>query len=139
VPPQCVGQVVEQLNAQGMVVKRIDAQASAEERAKKQAEAADRKKREAVSKEEGRRDRALLATYTSAHDIEQARERALKDNRAAVADIEKRIATLRQGKAGEAEIKVQENMLAGKKREGEAISQRYAEDRKRYVELTTKK
>jgi hypothetical protein len=139
VPPQCVGQVVEQLNAQGMVVKKFDAQASAEERAKKDAEAADRKKREAVSKEEGRRDRALLATYTSTHDIEQARDRALKDNQAAVTDLEKRIATMKQSKAGEGEIKVQEEMLATKKKEGEAINQRYADDRKRYVELTTKK
>ena len=44
VPPQCVGQVVEQLNAQGLVVKRIDAQATADERAKKEAEAEAKKK-----------------------------------------------------------------------------------------------
>ncbi|HXR58816.1 MAG TPA: DUF4124 domain-containing protein, partial [Burkholderiales bacterium] len=56
-PPQCVGQSVEQLNAGGRVVKKFDAQASADERAKKEAEDADSKKREAVSKEEGRRDR----------------------------------------------------------------------------------
>ena len=43
IPTQCVGQPVEQLNAQGMVVKRFDAQASAAERAKKVADEEDRK------------------------------------------------------------------------------------------------
>src|SRR5258706_129044 len=96
VPPECVGQSVEQLNSQGLVVKRIDAQASADERAKKETEEADRKKREAISKEEGRRDRALLATYTSDADIDQARIRALKENEAAMKDIERRIALMRK-------------------------------------------
>jgi hypothetical protein len=35
VPTECLGQPVEQLNAQGMVIKRFDAQASAAEREKK--------------------------------------------------------------------------------------------------------
>src|SRR6185436_4208429 len=79
VPPQCLGQPVEELNAQGMVVKRFDAAASAAEREKKLAEDEERKKREIISKEEGRRNRALLATYTSEKDIEQARARALTE------------------------------------------------------------
>ena len=69
VPPQCAGQPIEQLNEQGLVVKKIDAQATADERAKKEADDVERKKREAVSKEEGRRDRALIATYTSEKDV----------------------------------------------------------------------
>ena len=69
IPTQCIGQPIEELNSQGMVVKRTDAAASAAEREKKAAEDAERKKREAVTKEEGRRNRALLATYTSEKDI----------------------------------------------------------------------
>jgi hypothetical protein len=95
VPPACLGQPVEQLNVQGMVIKRFDAQASADERAKKAAEEEERHKREAISKEEGRRNRALLATYTNEKDIDQARVRALKDNEGAVKDIEKRIGGLK--------------------------------------------
>ncbi len=45
IPPACLGQPVEQLNAQGMVIKRIDAAASAAEREKKAAEEEERKKR----------------------------------------------------------------------------------------------
>src|SRR5258708_4474913 len=77
VPPQCLGMPVELLNAQGMVVKRMDAAASAAEREKKAVDDEERKKREAVTKEEGRRNRALLATYTNEKDIDNARGRAL--------------------------------------------------------------
>jgi chromosome segregation ATPase len=160
-PPQCLGQPVEELNQQGMVVKRIDAAASAAEREKKAAEEEERKKREVVSKEEGRRNRALLATYTSEKDIEQARVRALRENEAAIKDIEKRIGGLKkrqdelkkeldffQGKnkppakleqdikSAEFDIKTQEQLMATKRKEVDAINARYDDDKKRYAELT---
>jgi hypothetical protein len=161
VPPQCLGRPVEQLNAQGMVVKRYDAAASAAEREKKLAEEEERKKREAVSKEEGRRNRALLATYTSEKDIDQARARALLENEGAVKDIEKRIGGLKQrlgelkkdlefysGKnkpparlaqdiqSAEFDIKTQQELMATKQREVATINQRYDDDKKRYIDLT---
>jgi len=161
VPTECLGQPVEQLNSQGMVVKRFDAAASAAEREKKAAEEEDRKKREAVSKEEGRRNRALLATYTSEKDIDQARSRALKENETAVKEIETRIAALtkrqndlkkdlqsakvkgsspaateRDMKNAEFDLKTQQELLAAKKKEVDQINARYDEDKKRYVELT---
>lgn len=161
VPPQCLGQPVEQLNAQGLVVKRFDAAASAAEREKKLAEEEERKKREAVSKEEGRRNRALLATYTNEKDIEDARARALQENEAAVKDIEKRIGGLKKRqetlkkelefytgknkppakleqdiKSAEFDVKTQEDLMATKKREVEQINTRYDDDKKRYKELT---
>ncbi len=160
-PMECLGMPVEQLNAQGMVIKRFDAQASAADRAKKEADEEERKKREAVSKEEGRRNRALLATYTSDKDIDEARGRALKDNEAAVQDIERRIAGLKkhqeelkkeldfyQGKNKppdklnddirnlDFDIQTQQDLLASKKRDVNTINARYDEDKKRYVELT---
>ena len=161
VPPQCLGQPVEQLNAQGLVTKRFDAAASAAEREKKAADEEERKKREAVSKEEGRRNRALLATYTSEKDVEDARSRALKGNEAAMTDIEARIAGLKKRlnelkKAGDAksakdpppakiagdirnvefDIKTQEDLLATKKKEVDLINTRYNDDKKRFHELT---
>ena len=161
VPAQCLGLPVEQLNAQGMVVKRFDAAASAAEREKKAADEEDRKKREVNSKEEGRRNRALLATYTSDKDIEDARGRALKDNEGAVKDVEQRIGGLKkrlgelrkeldfyQGKNNppaklsddirniEFDIKTQEDLMAAKKREVDQINARYDDDKKRYGELT---
>src|SRR5258706_73279 len=99
VPPQCLGMPVEVLNAQGMVTKRYDASASAAEREKKAAEEEERHKREMITKEEGRRNRALLATYTNEKDIENARGRALEENHAAVKDVEGKIAALKLRRA----------------------------------------
>ncbi len=164
VPPQCVGLPVEQLNAQGLVVKKIDAQATADERTKKDAEEVDRKKREAISKEEGRRDRALLATYTSESDVEASRARALAGNQGALKEVEGKIAGLKkrqadlnrqlgaiQDKSGpaaaklkedlqntEIDLKAQEGLLAAKKKEADTVNARYDDDKKRYVELTKK-
>ena len=161
VPPQCLGMPVEQMNAQGMVTKRFDAAASAAEREKKAVDEEERKKREATSKEDGRRNRALLATYTSDKDIEEARGRALVDNEAAVKEIERRIAVLKkrqeelkkeldffQGKNkppakltddirnSDFDIKTQEDLLTAKKRDVATINTRYNDDKKRYGELT---
>ena len=146
IPPQCVGLPIEQLNEQGLVVKKIDAQATADERAKKEAEEADRKKREAISKEEGRRDRALLATYTSEKDVDEARVRALEGNRHQVTEVEAKIAALKKRRASPSEdatnididLKSQEALLAAKKKEADTINARYDDDKKRYVELTRK-
>ena len=141
-PPQCVGQSVEQLNSAGRVVKKFDAQASADERAKKEAEDADRKKREAVSKEEGRRDRALLATYSSESEIEAARKRALSGNIAQIKEVEGKIADLKKRKAAhenvDSELKVEEGLLDVKKKEVEQINHRYDDDKKRFLDLTRK-
>ena len=161
VPPQCLGMPVEELNAQGMVTKRFDAAASAAEREKKAAEDEERKKREVITKEEGRRSRALLATYTSEKEIENARARALQENQLAVKDVEAKIGLLKkrqvdlakeldffQGKNkppaklgqdmanAEIDLKAQEGLLAAKKKEVDTINAKYDDDKKRYLELT---
>lgn len=161
VPPQCLGMPVEQLNAQGMVIKRFDAAASAAEREKKALEEEDRKKREAIAKEEGRRSRALLATYTNEKEIENARARALHENQIAVKDVEAKIGGIKkrqvdlakeldfyQGKNKppvrleqdiknvEIDLKAQEGLLTAKKKEVDSINAKYDDDKKRYIELT---
>ena len=161
VPSQCLGLPVEQLSPQGLVIKRFDAVASAAEREKKAADEEERKKREMVTKEEGRRNRALLATYTSEKDIDASRGRALQGNEAAVKDIERRIGGLKKrldeqkkeldfytGKNKppaklvedirntEFDIQTQEELMASKKKEVDLINARYDDDKKRYAELT---
>jgi len=161
VPPQCIGQPTEQLNAQGMVVRRIDAQATAADQAAKAREAEEKRKRDVILKEESRKNKALLSTYTSEADIELARRRALEDNQKAVKETETRIAALKKRQADlkkemeffqgknkppakmEQEMKdndfsigTQENLLAQKKKEVDSINAKYDEDKKRYIELT---
>jgi hypothetical protein len=161
IPRQCIGQPVELLNAQGTVVSRIDPEGTEKERAAKEAEEAKKRERQLAQREEARRNRALLATYTSAKDIEEARGRALADNQKVVLDIEARIAQVRKRHVGyekeaelykdkgntpaklaedlrsaEVELKYQEELLARKRKDADEINARYDEDKKRFVQLT---
>jgi hypothetical protein len=163
IPRPCIGQVVEQLNDQGMVVRRIDPRSSAAEREAKEAEEKKRREEELARREELRRNRALLATYTSVDDIEGARARALEGNARALKDVDQRIADIkaRQEKLNEEissykdkpvpeEIKrdlrntqfdldAQQGLRNAKLKEAEAVNSKYDEDRKRYMELTQPK
>jgi hypothetical protein len=163
IPAECYGRPVEQLNAQGMVVKRIDPEGGEKERLAKQA--ADSKKREedAASREVARRNHALLATYTSEKDIDDARARSLAENTKATGEVESTIQAVRKRhsdyvteldlhkgknepparlrddiKNAQDELKAQQNLLEVKKREVEQINARYDDDKKRYVELSGK-
>ena len=164
IPRQCIGRPVEQLNAQGLVVRRIDPQGDEKAEAAKEAAEAKKRAQEAAQREERRRNQALLATYTSEKDIDDARARALGENRKAMLDVQTRIDTARKRRAGydkelefykgnakapakltediqnaEIEIKANEELLAVKKKEVVQINARYDEDKKRYRELTGKK
>lgn len=160
-PQQCTGLALEMLNKQGIVVKRIDPQADAEKQEQKKAEEAKKREEEAARKDQQRRDRALMATYTSEADIELARKRALADNDKALAEIDRRIASVKarqaelakemefyQGKnkppaklaqdmqRAQDDLKSQEEQRAKKAKDVESINSRYDNDKRRYVELT---
>ncbi|MGH8669343.1 MAG: hypothetical protein ACREUH_08925 [Burkholderiales bacterium] len=164
VPRQCIGQPVEELNQQGMVVRRIDPEGTEKERAAK--EAAEAKQREELNaqREALRRNRALLATYTSAKDIEEARGRALAENGKATSEVETRIAQTKKRQSSyekeletykgkgdpparltddlrnaQVDLKYQEELLAVKQKEVENINAKYDSDKKRYAELTGKR
>ena len=166
IPMQCMGKPIEQLNSQGRVVRRIDPEGEAKEKAEKEAAAAKAKEEEAANRETTRRNQALLATYTSERDIDDARSRALAENKKAVRDVEGRIDVLKKRRAGydkelefyqdkdkigsarppakltediqntEIDLKAQEELLAVKRKEVDVINAKYDEDKKRYAELT---
>jgi len=106
VPPQCNGELVEALSAQGTVLFRIDPPLTPEQKAAKaeedrkaaEAEAA-RREEERKAEVQARRDRALLQTYADESDIERVRQRALNDNRAAAAQVQARINQLKARQA----------------------------------------
>lgn len=163
IPRQCIGRPVEQLNAQGTVVRRIDPEADEKAREEKQALLEKKREQEAANRENDRRNRALLATYTSERDIEDARSRALADNQKAIRELESRLDALQKRRAGyekeleyykgkpppakltddiestEVEVKANEELLAMKKKEVAQINARYNDDKKRYAELTRKR
>jgi hypothetical protein len=100
IPQQCIGQPIEQLSAQGTVIRRFDSPAATEaERAAKEAEAARKREEDQLAKDAARRNRALLATYTSEKDIDEARGRALVENEKAIKAVEIRIADIKKRQA----------------------------------------
>jgi hypothetical protein len=106
IPPQCHGELVEALSAQGTVLLRIEPPLTEAEKAakaeeeRKEAEAAGAKaEEERKAQLQARRDQALLQTYTDESDIERVRQRALADNGAAAAQVQARIAELKRRQA----------------------------------------
>src|SRR5262245_56417832 len=91
-PPECLGRETQELNKSGMVVNRTQRPPTAAEI--KASEADKKKKAEDAEKdrEERRKNTALLNTYSSERDIEDARKRAIDEAQAAIASTEKTIA-----------------------------------------------
>ena len=169
IPPQCRGEPVEALSAQSTVLFRIEPPLTAEQKAaqaaaaqKNAAQIEAKREAEAAALVQKRRDQALLQTYASEKDIEGVRQRALADNRAAAAQVEARIAQLKQrqekfsreaakfskGKetpppqfeqdvrAAAYDLSLQEQLLASRRKEAAAINARYDEEIRKYRLLT---
>jgi len=161
IPAECQGRPVELLNAQGLVVKRIDPEGAEKERLAKEASEARKRQEESAARETARRNQALLATYTSEKDIDDARARALAENTKAIQLVENRLDSLRTQytgyekdlesykgkgepptilrenlKVAEADLQAQQQLLDVKKKEVEAINARYDDDKKRYSALS---
>jgi hypothetical protein len=161
VPQQCIGQPVEQLSTSGIVVRRVNPGGDEKERAAKEVEAKKKREDDAVTREVARRNRALLATYTSEQDIDEARSRALADNEKALRDVELRIDAIKKRQAtydkelefyqgnnkpparlqddikdAEIDLQAQEELLVAKKKDIANINARYDDAKKRYRELT---
>ena len=164
IPRECLGQRIEELNARGMVVKRYDAEGDDKSKAEKELSAAKKREQDTHFKEESRRNRALLATYTSEKDLEDARKRALAENQRAVAEVQARILGIKKDQTrltkelefysgknkpparlneeisnAEIDLRAQEGLLEAKKKEVDVINAKYDDDKKRYKELTGRK
>jgi hypothetical protein len=99
IPQQCTGLLVEQLNSQGQVTRRLDPQGDEKQRLAKEAEAVKKREEDAIAKEASRRNRALLATYTSEKDIDDSRRRTLSENEQAIKEVELRIDAIKKRQA----------------------------------------
>ena len=159
-PSECLGKELEELSPQGRVVKKLEAAMTPEQIAMREAEDKRRKEQELAAKEEARKNQALLNTYSSEKDIEDSRQRALRQAEEATKLIEKRIADAqKRGQSLDAEkefytkkpmpkklqddirmneidIKGLQNTLDAKKKELGEIIAKYDEDKRRYLELT---
>jgi hypothetical protein len=161
-PPECLGRDTQELNKSGSLIRKNPAVIPLTP-AQEQAREAERKKQieeEEKSKEERRKNLALLNTYSSEKDIDEARARALDEAQAAIEATERSIAGAQKRRQEleaekefyvkkpmplklkldisntEIEIKNQTVLLDAKKKEISTINAKYNEDKRRYVELT---
>jgi len=164
VPPrECLGRETQELDKFGTVVRKNERAATPAEIQAREAERKKKLEQDEKSKEERRKNLALLNTYSSEKDIEDARKRALEEAQAAIEATQRTIAgaekrqkelegekefyvkkpmplKLRQEIANtETEIKNQNALLDAKKKEISVINAKYDEDKRRYVELTAAK
>jgi len=166
IPDACIGRPLELINKQGLVVKRIDPEGDEKARIAKEAEAEKKRELDAATKDAQRRNRALLATYTSEKDIEDSRARDLRNHEKGVQEVQRRIEDLKKRQAqfqkeldlfatagkgqpptrlkeeitnAQIDLKAQETLLDAKRREAVGINARYDEDKRRYKEATGRK
>jgi len=159
-PTEAAGKANEQLNRQGTVVKREGPAPTAEELAARETDRKRKLDEEAAAKEEKRKNQALLNTYATEKDIDEARGRALQVNDEAIKDAERKLAEAQKRQkllASEAEffqkkpmplqlkldiqgnqaaLKTHGDLLDAKRKETASINAKYDEDKRRYLELS---
>ena len=159
-PRECLGKEMDELSTQGTVVKKNEGMLSPAQIAEREAEEKRKKEEALAAQEEKRKNRALLNTYSNEKDIEEGRQRALKQVEQAQKDIQKRIAESQARakklesekefylkkqmpkklqddiKNNEIDMKVQQGALEAKEKEIGEINAKYDEDKRRYHELT---
>ena len=162
-PAACQGRAYEERDNRGFVSKTVEAPLTAEQQARRDAEAA---KKEADAKkvaEERRRTLALLSTYSSEKNIDSVRDRNLAEIDKSIAEAQKRLDEAGKKKQkldgdkefykgkplpdsvksqisdNDKEIQAHKKTIADKTKEKEEVRNRFADEKKRYLELTGKK
>lgn len=159
-PTEAAGRPLDQLNRQGATVKAGEKPLTPEQIAEREAERR-RKQEEAIRlREEARKNQALLDTYATEKDIDEARARALANANDAIGEFRQRLgdALKRQEKLkaeaefyekrpmpqqlkqeiqnNEREIAIQRENIAKKEAEIAALNAKYDDDKRRYQEIT---
>jgi hypothetical protein len=158
-PMVCYGRAYRELGANGRTIREVAAPLTAEQRAERVAAEEKRRKEAVIAAEQQRQDEILLATYASIDDIEAMRKRSLDDIHRLIRSAEERLgeikasrkqfedeaefyknrdlpATVEKGLADtEFEIKAQEAIIEARKKDLDAIQDKYDEDRKRFLDL----
>ena len=157
-PQQCIGKAYTIRGRDGKLVKDVPPPMTPEQRKAKEELEKKRAQDEIARKEQGLKDKALLATYSSEAEVDKARTRAeaevedgLKKTEAQLAAAEKKKADLtdknviKEKMAPDEkakmladldhEIATVRELLEAKKKDMETVRQKFAEDKRRYIEI----
>lgn len=159
-PPQCFGKSYRQMSPQGTVRRTVEAPLSPEQLARREAEERARRAEVARQRAEMRRNQSLLETYSSVADIDSRRDRAIESVELELRQAEARHAQLMKKRTGllreaeffqkramppalaaslresDSELAAQNSIMEAKRRDIEAIRNRFEQDRSRYIALT---
>ena len=162
-PAACQGRAYEERDNRGFVSKKVEAPLTQEQQARRDAEAAKKEADAKKAAEDRRRTLALLATYSSAKDIDAVRDRNLAEIDKGIKEAEKRLEEAKKKKQkldadkelykgkpvpdsvkgqirdNDKDIQAQQTAIADKTKEKEEVRIRFADEKKRYLELTGKK
>ncbi|MBN8283585.1 hypothetical protein [Zoogloea sp.] len=159
-PPQCFGKSYREMSPQGTVRRTVEAPLSPEQLARREAEERARRAEVARQRAEMRRNQSLLETYSSVADIDSRRDRAIESVELELRQAEARHAQLMKKRTGllreaeffqkramppalaaslresDSELAAQNSIMDAKRRDIEAIRNRFEQDRSRYIALT---
>ncbi len=162
-PPDQVDKATTELSKQGITVNKTDKALTPEQRRAKEQEAERAKEAAKAQEETIRRDRALVASYTSEAEIDLARNRSLQtinnvilSSQAFSEQLTKRkvdVETKRDESKGkalaavfdrelesiEAELQRQSELVTQKNKEAATITAKYDADKQRWRELSASK
>ena len=164
VPAQCQKRAYNEFNAQGVIKQKHAAPLTPEQRVQRDAELARKKASEHAAAEQARRDKAMLASYTSVGDIDAKHARTVAGAQADIRTAEERLEAaqvrldkLRQStdrymqgnkpvpeslqanlRDSEADLVMRQKNLDLKKKELVTIEEHFDHDRRRFLELTGK-
>lgn len=157
-PQACFNRAYRIVAPSGRTVREIEAPLTPEQRARREAEQRAQREQAAREAEARRRDQVLLDSYSSVEEIDTRRDREI-----AVIEAELRHARMREADLLATQVKLEKlkpakgpvprdlatdldtvaselravrSVLASKQRDIDNIRNRFAQDRKRYVELT---
>jgi hypothetical protein len=162
-PAACQGRAYEERDNRGFVSKTVEAPLTAEQQARRDADASRKEADAKKAAEERRRTLALLSTYSSEKNIDSVRDRNLAEIDKSIAEAQKRLEEARKKKQkldsdkefykgkplpdsvksqvrdNDKEIEAHQTTIAAKTKEKEEVRSRFADEKRRYLELTGKK
>lgn len=162
-PAACQNRAYRIKDEKGRLVREVEAPLTPEQRVAREAEKAKKLEEEKRLAEQKRQDQAMLATYPDAQAIDAARDRVLADFDKASDDIRKRHEAAvktkkkldgekefyqkkpmpanlkKQVDDADADLKALQEAVANRAKDRDAISTKFEEEKKRYIELRSGK
>jgi hypothetical protein len=162
VPPECADRAYEERDGSGRVAKNYEAPLTAEQKARRTAKLAKVETDKRKAADERRRGLALVSNYANVEEIDKARDRSLADLEKNLKQAQSRLdeASAKKKKLdaekefykkkpmpdqlktlvrdNESELRSQQAAVTDRTREMDEVRARFADEKKRYLELTGK-